>query len=457
MFLGAAAKEVIVAAPLMAFLHEWIFGRERPGEILRRSKVLYGGLLLGLVFLLAMVAGGGTSAKAYAGQDQYTGLQYLANQPPALLHYLRLALVPYGLSFDYGWPSDGLYGWPWPRAGLVIASALPLAAAFLAALWGAWRRRAWSFPVLGFFAVLAPTSSIIPLWCVAAEQRMYLPLAFLAALFVCGLFALVRRLSGDARPVFGAFAILALVLGGSTFVRNSAYATELSIWADTVRKLPGNSRAWTNLGKALYYAGRKEEARAALTRAVALKPDLPAARRDLGALLAELGDLPAGLAQLEKAHELTPKAPDIPRVTGEVLLKEGKSAEAVGYFLEALRLDPSYRDARRGLGAAYLASGLAAKAVAEFRRLADEDPSDTDARVNLAVALFVKGDPGGAEAALSEAHRRDPASDRAAMALAELYEKEGRRADAEALYREVLHMHPGHPGALEHLSLLMTR
>jgi hypothetical protein len=40
----------------------------------------------------------------------------------------------------------------------------------------------------------------------------------------------------------------AILLGLLTWQRNRVYATELSLWQDTVEKRPGNPRARNNLG-----------------------------------------------------------------------------------------------------------------------------------------------------------------------------------------------------------------
>ncbi|MBI5845034.1 MAG: tetratricopeptide repeat protein [Deltaproteobacteria bacterium] len=454
MFLGAGSKEVIVAAPLLVFLYERTFTEASSARIIRRSPVLYGGLALGLGFLFFLVAGGGTSSKAYAGHDQYTSLAYLLNQPEAVAGYIRLAFWPDRLCFDYGWPSDGLFGWPHPKALRVLAYALPLGAVLALALWGAFQRRAWAYPVVWFFVILAPTSSVLPLWCVASEQRAYLPLAGLTVLFVFAVHGFFARYLKDSRWAIGLFAVLVPVLALATHNRNAAYATELSIWIDTVEKLPGNSRAWTNVGKALYYENRPGEAKSAFLKAIGIKPDLSPAHKDLGALLAETGDMEAGLRHLREAIRLAPHEAENHRVLGEVLLRGKRNAEAVDAFQAALKVDPSSVPAKMGLGAACLSAGEVERAERLFRQICENEPGLVDARINLAVTLLVKKDARGAEAEFYGALRQDPGSIRAALALAELLEGQGRRDEAAILCRDVLLRNPGHQGAIDALARL---
>jgi Flp pilus assembly protein TadD len=87
-------------------------------------------------------------------------------------------------------------------------------------------------------------------------------------------------------PRWRAAAVIALaaMLGAATVARNHDYRSEVALWSDTVRKSPGSARAWNNLGYACQLAGRREEARAAYERALALDPDDFRARINLQGL-----------------------------------------------------------------------------------------------------------------------------------------------------------------------------
>ena len=106
-----------------------------------------------------------------------------------------------------------------------------------------------------FFAILAPSSSVVPIATqTMAEHRMYLPLAAIVVPLVIGLYLLAGRTS------FLVCAVLAVVLGGIAIRRNEDYRSAVTLWGDTSRKLPGSSRAHFNFANALMLARHQPEA-----------------------------------------------------------------------------------------------------------------------------------------------------------------------------------------------------
>lgn len=146
----------------------------------------------------------------------------------------------------------------------------PLRIATLAAL--RWRPRT-GFVAFCFFAILAPSSSVVPLVTqTAAEHRMYLPLAALAVLTV-----LAAHRALGARATLLAAATLSLGLAGVSAARNRIMQDDLAIWADTIAKRPGNSRAHASYALALSHRGRAAPPKRfrlsnALSRSTRLRP-----------------------------------------------------------------------------------------------------------------------------------------------------------------------------------------
>src|SRR5204862_459256 len=99
----------------------------------------------------------------------------------------QLTYWPAGQCLDYKWlPAE------WPDE--VVLPALVIAALVGLTIWGLIKYPTLGFLGAWFFAILAPTSSIIPIRDAAFEHRMYLPLAAIAALVVFGGFLLWRQL-----------------------------------------------------------------------------------------------------------------------------------------------------------------------------------------------------------------------------------------------------------------------
>src|SRR5207244_2288102 len=120
--------------------------------------------------------------------------------------YLRLALIPSPLVLDYGWP-------PATSFVQVAPQALLLLVLIGATAWALWRRRPEGFGGAWVFLTLAPTSTIVPVVTeVAAEHRMYLPLAGVIAVIVIAGDRLLRRVPGRSGITAGAILSAALVV-----------------------------------------------------------------------------------------------------------------------------------------------------------------------------------------------------------------------------------------------------
>src|SRR3954451_7634239 len=188
------SKQTMVTAPLMVWLWDRMFlgveagdGRDRSPARSRRR--LYAGLATTWIILGMLVALERWPHSIGFAREGWTPWTYLLTQTGVIAHYLRLALVASPLALDY----DG-----WPMATSVLEGAqfaLPLLIAFIATVWAIVRRQPWGFLGGWFFATLAPSSSVLPLATeIAAERRMYLPLAALVVAAVIAVFLVGRKL-----------------------------------------------------------------------------------------------------------------------------------------------------------------------------------------------------------------------------------------------------------------------
>ena len=325
-FCGMASKQSMVTAPLAVLLYDRTFVAGSFRAAWRRRRAYY--LALAGTWLLLVWLMIGTSAGQIGFNHGVSAPAYAATECRVVLKYLRLALWPHPLVFDYDLPVVHHLGDAWP-AGAALAILLAASAYALlrparpagGSLGGRALLRpadrdfggqAAGFAGAWFFLTLAPTSSFVPVGSQPmAENRMYLPLIAVVALAVLGLSALPRRFRGWVA------AALAVVLACLTFQRNAVYASGLALWTDTVEKCPQSARARSNLGAALYRKGRKVEAIGQLKEAVRINPD-------------------DGLTRL---------------MLGNVLAEDGHTDEAIIQYREALRIDPDLSPARYRLEA----------------------------------------------------------------------------------------------------------
>jgi Flp pilus assembly protein TadD len=167
---------------------------------------------------------------------------------------------------------------------------------------------------------------------------------------------------------------------------------------------PGESRALANLGALELQRGRPAEALAWLDRALAIRPDQPAAlqavRRAVsldpgyadglnteGLLLIELGFAEQALAPLEKAVALTPGQPVYANSLGIALTRLARPEDALIAFERALSAAPDYVEARSNHAAALRAVGRLKEALAACEALLAVHPGHVDAGINRACVL----------------------------------------------------------------------
>ena len=442
---GMASKEVMVTAPLLVLLYDRTFVAGTFREAWRLRWRYYLGLAATWLLLAWLVTGtagrGGT-----AGFGTTVGpWSYLLTQCQAIVHYLRLAVWPDPLVFDYGTATVRRLGDVWPQALLLVALAAGTVFALV-------RRPVWGFAGAWFFLILAPSSSIVPVASqTMAEHRMYLPLAALVALVVAGLQARLGRRSVVACGV------LAAVLMGLTLRRNPDYRSEAGLWADTVAKQPANGRAHNNLGKALFAAGRPEESLATYAEAIRLEPAVPEPYYNLGLALARLQRPAEAAARYEEALRLQPAYPEAHNNLGNVLLAAGRLDEAGVHYEEAVRLKPGFAEAHSNLANVRLEQGRGPEAIRHGEAAVRLDPRAAAARYNLGNALVQAGRLPEALSHYEEALRLKPDYADVANNLGNVLVELGRLPEAVTIYEQAVRLDPAYADPRRNLAVLLTQ
>lgn len=437
-WLGMATKEVMVSAPIVVFLYDRTFGAGTIAGAWRARRwfhVLLTGSWILLAWLMAQTGGRAGTAGLGLGVTPWS---YAVKQCEALAHYLRLALWPSPLAFDYG--GMQLIENPWsvaPQALIVLG----LAGATIWAL----RHR----PVVGFvgascFAILAPTSSFVPVADPVFEHRMYLPLAFLVALVIGAGFRLCGRWM-----VIGLLAGLPAAL--MTAQRNANYRSEIALWADTVAKRPENVRARYTLGTALAAAGRDREAITQFQAALRLDARSAAAHNGLANLLARHGEWSDAIEHYEAALSLNPSA-QAHNNLANVLLQAGHTAVAREHYAAALRLRPDFADAHNNLGNLLARAGELPAAAEHYEAALRLRPDLADAHANLANVLAQTGRVAEAITHYETALQLRPDFADAHFNLATTLTGLRRWSEAIAHYEAVQRLRPQYPGLADALA-----
>ena len=265
LFLAAlATKEVAVTLPAALLLCEALDLR-RPFELrvaLRRQALHWLALAIGI----ALLAGLPRYREMLETSLALRGLrEQLALQAAAITRHAGVLVLAVPPNIDPAVPFvPAVIGW-------AILAAIAAGLALL-------RRQPWyAFALLWFFLHLAPTNSLLARADAVNDRQLYL-----ASIGPLALAGLAMALMPRWRAV--AMVAVAAVLGAATIARNQDYRSEVALWSDTTHKSPGSARAWNNLGYAYQLEGRREEARAAYGRALALDPEDIKARVNLRGL-----------------------------------------------------------------------------------------------------------------------------------------------------------------------------
>jgi predicted O-linked N-acetylglucosamine transferase (SPINDLY family) len=206
----------------------------------------------------------------------------------------------------------------------------------------------------------------------------------------------------------------------------------------------------------LIESGRPDQARSRLERHLAGHADDIEARRLLGRLVFQSGDVGAGLSHLLAVAQQRPGLPELDFELGVMHLAGRQLPEAIAAFRRALGAQPDHAAARYNLAWALRQAGQTEPAEAELRRLVQARPDHRRAWFNLGNIRLEKGDADGAVAAFTAAlpGAADPAAVLVNLGLA--HRQSGRREEARAAFERALAFDPGRSEAANNLGNLLT-
>ena len=394
-------------------------------------------------------------------------------QAEVFLRYLGLGLLPLPgfLNVDHsmvGSLQDRLFaagGWsgaPWSILVVPAASAVILV---LALLMIARLRRRYPFPTLcglWLFVTHAPTS-LMPRAEPMVEYRTYLPMVgfcLLAGWLLCR--------CGEALPAtgwrnrsphllrYGVVGLLAL-LAFATSWRSQAWATQESLWTDSLSKAANNARAYNALGRVALERNALALATTHFRRALEIDPRFGDAHGNLGSALGQQGDAVGAVTALLDGAYYAPENAEIQNNLAILFVQRGEYDRATGHYDEAILLRPLFAEAHVNRGILRLLQSESEAAVADLRRAVTLGPEIVAAHIVLGDALVAGRQLAEAVDSYQRALTLDPDDVRVLNKLAAANRRLGQPRRAEELLRRVLEIDPTNQLATEALAAAPTR
>jgi Flp pilus assembly protein TadD len=324
---------------------------------------------------------------------------------------------------DTFWPARLAALYPFDRnipAWRVAGAILLLVAVTAFVLWKASRFRYLAVGWFWYLGVLLPVIGLVQMGLQSRADRFtYIPLAGIFVLIVWGVNDLMAGWRHRTSVAVALIAVAVPALGVRAWSQVGTWRDGVTLFQHNVKVTPRNEFALLNLGQALDYAGRSDEAIASLTAVVRLNPNTAVAYDGLGNIQLRKGNLEEALANYSQEIRISPNAnahyhrgailnvlgrPDeaLPELEmalsaglppafaaharaylGSILSEKGRYAEAARQFSQALNIDPDFLAVRKELGIALMKLGKIGEAREQFMLFLAAYPDDAEVRQYL--------------------------------------------------------------------------
>jgi len=290
-FCGAAmlTKESAFTIPLMLLVYDLIFCQGQPWQRIRR--LLPFGLTLVIIPLNVIglynaeaVKTGGIVFKSLNAVNftQVSSWEYLLTQFRVVMFYLRLLLVPFGLSLEHDFRvSHALF-----ETDVILSLLFHLIllgyGAYLIAISRTHGRYSLlnvlaGFGIIWFYCALLVESSVIPLDVMAVEYRTYLPSFGIFLFTVCSCMKL-QEVSACFKNRWLENTVWGAIIGSLLFVtimRNEVLQKPDLLWTQTISLYPRLARPYASLAQHYIHTGNVQEAIRTYDRAIQINPNVP--------------------------------------------------------------------------------------------------------------------------------------------------------------------------------------
>ena len=379
--LGLMSKPMVITLPFVLLLLDyWPLGRIRGGRadataaplsklVVEKLPLIALSAASAVITMQAQRAGGAMRSTA-----QFSLGVRLENAVVAYAMYLWKMIWPSHLAPIYPHPGDSLAGWQVGTSALVLLAVTAVALKFRA-------RRYLLTGWLWFLGTLVPVIGLVQVGDQAmADRYAYIPLVGIFIMIAWGIADLAdsKQIGLIVRVIPAACVLLALSF--ATNRQLGYWSSNYDLWTHAVAVTGRNFIAQDNLGGALLWLGKTDEAYLHFQAAAEINPLDPMSRSNLGAYLQEHGHMAEAIEKYNRVITLT-SDPGLLAATyanlGAAYRKLGEDEKARTSYDQALQLNPNQYNVYLGLGELLEKQSRLDDAISNYSKAVELRPTDT--------------------------------------------------------------------------------
>ena len=332
---AVASKENAGLLPVFILFYEWFFFQDL--KTFRSYRTLIWIVIGGVVFAAVVIHFMGVDPlqrvfNSYIRRE-FTLPQRVMTEFRVVIYYLSLLFYPHPsrLILDHDYPLSDAFFDPF----LTLICCMLILTILGLAVYLAKKDRLISFAVFWFLGNLVIESSVIGIE-IIYEHRMYLPTMFLYLMLTIMLFRMFQT-------KWAAMAILilfAMTLSVWAHQRNRIWESDVTFWADSVKKSPQKARPYQNLAYSLQIRKNFEAALTYYRKSLAIKPH-PVVYFNMGLCLDGVGYYSDAVDAYVNALKMQYNTPQIHANLAKVLANIGEFNVAISHFENASKMSPS--------------------------------------------------------------------------------------------------------------------
>ncbi|MDT8318482.1 MAG: tetratricopeptide repeat protein [bacterium] len=387
-FLALNSKEVAIILPLSFLIYEFLYLPKDNRWLLKRPVILFvvvaAGAFLVLMYILTVYQYYGKSVVDFSKvgniltlgghRGDVTYFSVASTSARAFWDYIKLLLFPFNLSPDYIIELST----PFVDPALIFLWCMQILFIF-SPFYFAKKNPLVAFGLFWFLIHYIPISNLLPIAYIVADRYMYIPSAGFCLVLAACCISIYRGVSlKAANVVLKSFVIvlICLMITGysvTTFIYNSVWRDEETLWSHAVLVSPMSYKAHNNLGEVYIKKGYFQKAIKEFDQSLSIF-SISKTYVNRGNAFAYLGKYGEAVADYSKAIALAPKLAEAYYGVGTVYIDMKEFDRAIDSLSEAVAIDPDFEQAHNNLGNAYNHSGNLPEALNSYSRAIELNP-----------------------------------------------------------------------------------